>query len=162
MSEDGGPPVRVHVHFAVSGTFPLRVADLCFTDAGVSVLEYALVTPLHGLLRRSPSAHAAAFADVYRADGLAGAREFADVEHRVPYADVETVRLYDGGAFGREKIVVDADGRSFAYRVHAPVDLDALARALSALGRRRGFAVERRSGLGFSPRESLARFLRSA
>jgi hypothetical protein len=80
---------------------------------------------------------------------------------RVPYDRVRRVRLHDGGRVGRPKVAVDVtEGPPYAYRVHAPVDLDALTDALTALGERRGFAVERRDGLGFDPVASLRRFRR--
>lgn len=156
----GDAAVHVHVHLAMTGTFPLRVADLLFTDVELVVPEYEYLTPLFdiargrvaGIGRRARQRHAAA--------GLAGLVEAAERTHRVPYRDVERVRVYDGQGLGRPKVAVDVrEGPPYAYRIHAPVEIAALTDALSGLGDRRGFAVESSSALGFSPLASLRRFL---
>lgn len=152
--------VHVHVHLVMGGTFPLRMADLCFTDDALVVPEYHNLTPLFGIARRKTHDVAETATDRYRVEGLAGLVDMAERTHRIPYDDLERVRLYDGRSVGRPKVAVDvAVGPPYAYRVHAPVDLDALTAALSGLGDRRGFAVERSPTLGFSPRNSLRRFV---
>lgn len=152
--------VHVHVHLVMAGTFPLRMADLCFTDEALVVPEYHHLTPLFGIARRRTHDVAEDAAARYRAAGLSGLVELAEQTHHVPYADLDRVRLYDGRGIGRPKVAADVDsGPPYAYRVHAPVDVDALVAALTSLGDRRGFAVERRRGLGFSARNSVRRFV---
>lgn len=150
--------VHVHVHLAVAGTFPLRVADLLFTDDVVVIPEYEYVTPLFGLARGTLSEAGEQARDRYRRRDVAGLVELAERTHRIAYTDVDRVRIYDSRT-GRPKVAVDVtNGPPYGYRIHAPVDVDALTAALRSLGERRGFAVEQRSALGFSPKNGLRRF----
>jgi hypothetical protein len=152
--------VYVHVHLAVTGAFPLRVADVLFADDAVIVPEYEYLTPLFGILRGRTAEAGAAARRRYREDGLRGLLAAAERTHRIRYEDVTRVRVYHGGRVGRPKIAVDVrEGPPYAYRIHTPTDVDALAAALDAHGERRGFAVSVSSGLGFAPGQSLRRFL---
>lgn len=156
---DGLPAVHVYVHRVMAGAFPLRVADLLFTDDALVVPEYRYLTPLSGILRGRHEVGATA-AKRYRETGFGGLMEMAKRTHRIAYADVELVRIYDGRFVGRPKVAIDVTaGPPYAYRVHAPVDVTALTDALADLGRRRGFRVEHHGTLGFDPRTSLRRFL---
>lgn len=160
MTEPAAEAVHVHVHLAITGAFPLRIADILFTDDRLLVPEYALLTPLFGIARGRKSEAARSARKRYDADGVAGLIEFAERTHRVPYADLERVRVYDGRGVGRPKIAVDVDtGPPYAYRVHAPVNVAALTSALDALGTRRGFEVTSATAVGFSPTTSIRRFL---
>ncbi|MFT4891436.1 MAG: hypothetical protein ACI9YT_002368 [Halobacteriales archaeon] len=151
--------VHVHVHLAVTGSFPLRVADLLFAGDELLVPEYEHLTPLFGLAGNGMSRASEAARERYREDGVAGLVDMAERVHRVPYDEIEAVRIYDS-RIGRPKIAVRPDeGAPYAYRVHAPVDVQALTDALRSLGERRGFAVERRSKIGFHPGNALRRFL---
>lgn len=153
------PAVHVHVHLAMAGTFPLRVADLLFTDDGLLVPEYEYLTPLLGIARGRVPDVAESARRQYRDDGVEGLIETAERTHRVPYEDIDQVRTYDDSGLGRPKIAVDVtDGPPYAYRIHAPVDVDALTEALRSLGSRRDFAVASASTLGFSPVNSIKRF----
>jgi hypothetical protein len=153
------PTVGVHVHFAMTGTVPLRLADLFFTDEALLVVEYGLFTPLFGLATGGPRRAAARMARAYAEDGVAAVRERGDRTVALAYDDVERVVLHDGGRLARERVAVQvADGPSYAYRVHAPVDLEALADGLSAFGPTADVPVAVRTGLGFSPLGSLRRF----
>jgi hypothetical protein len=157
--ESDQPTVGVHVHFAMTGTVPLRLADLFFTDEALLVVEYGLFTPLFGLATGGPRRAAARMARVYTADGVAAVRDHGDRTVALAYDDVERVLLHDGGRLANERVAVQvAEGPPYAYRVHAPVDLEALADGLSAFGPTADVPVEVRSGLGFSPVESLRRF----
>jgi hypothetical protein len=153
-------PVHVHVHFVMAGTFPLRVADLCFTDDAVVAPEYGLLTPLFDLTRGAAGDEATRAAERYRQAGLVGLTEMADRVQRFPFSEVETVTLFDGGRFARPKLSVGLrEGPPLAYRLHAPVELDALAAALRSLGDRREFAVSRSPRVGLRPLASVRRFL---
>ncbi|MFC5368903.1 hypothetical protein [Salinirubrum litoreum] len=152
--------VHVHVHFTMTGAFPLRMADLLFTDDALVVPEYGHLTPLFGIARGRTHDVAERAVDRYRADGVEGLVAEADRTHRIPYADLRRVRLYDGRAVARPKVAVDtATGPPYAYRIHAPVEMAALTNALRSLGERRGFAVDRSAGVGFDPAASVRRFL---
>lgn len=156
--EERPATVHVHVHLAMTGSFPLRVADLLFTDRAVVVPEYEYLTPLSLAGGGADSAGEAA-RERYAEDGPAGLVGMAERTHRIPYDDVGTVRLFDG-RFVRPKVAVEvADGPPYAYRIHAPVEVDPLAEALRSLGERRGFAVAVHATSGLRPLASLRRFL---
>ncbi|ELZ24522.1 hypothetical protein C475_12310 [Halosimplex carlsbadense 2-9-1] len=164
-SDDTDPPddkdvaVHVHVHLAVTGAFPLRVADLLFTDEAVVIPEYEHLTPLFGIARSGVDTAGERARDRYRDAGIAGLVDPAERVHRLPHDEVAAVRLYHSRV-GRPKLAVVADsGPPYAYRIHAPVDVDSLASALESLGDRRGFDVERRAKIGYSPVASLRRFV---
>lgn len=143
----------------MAGTFPLRMADLLFTDEQLVIPEYQYLTPLFGIARGNTHDVAETAVERYRTGGASALVEFAERTHRVDYDDLDRIRLYSGRAVARPKVAVDvASGAPYAYRVHAPVDVSSLAEALTGLGARRGFAVESRSGVGFRPLQSLRRF----
>jgi len=150
--------VHAHVHLAVAGAFPLRVADVLFTEDELVVTEYEYLTPLDIARGRVHEAGKQARERV-RESGPADLVAAAERTHRLGYADLERVRLYESGP-GRPKLAVDpAVGPPYAYRIHAPVDLEALAGTLRPLGDRQNFEVTVASALGFSPVNSLRRFL---
>ena len=151
--------VHVHVHFVMTGAVPLRMADLVFTDDELVIPEYYYLTPLFGIARGKTHDVAEQAVERYRQSGLAGLVEMAERTHHVAYADIERVRIYHGRHIGRPKIAADVTtGPPYAYRIHAPVNVARLTDALTALGGRRGFAVESHSTLGFRPLSSLRRF----
>lgn len=151
--------VHVHVHFVMTGAFPLRVADLLFTDDELLIPEYAHLTPLFGIARGRNHDLAEQAVERYRAEGVDGLLAEASRTHRLPYDDLDRVRLYAGRSVARPKVGVDtAAGPPYAYRIHAPVDLSALTTALEGLGDRRGFTVERSDAIGFDPVASCRRF----
>lgn len=153
-------PGTVHVHLAMTGTFPLRVADLVFTDDALVIPEYEYLTPLLGIARGKASEVGKRARERYREEGIAGLVDAAERTHRVPYEDVECVRIYDNSGVGRPKIAVDvSSGPPYAYRIHAPVEVDKLSEALRSLGQHREFDIETSSALGFRPTSSLRRFL---
>jgi hypothetical protein len=152
--------VHVHLHFVMTGGFPLRVADLLFTDDELLIPEYAHLTPLFGIARGRTHDAAERAVERYRVEGVTGLVAEASRTHRLSYDEIERVRLYTGRSVARPKVAVDtAGGPPYAYRIHAPVDLSALTRALASLGDRRGFTVERSAAVGFDPKGSCRRFL---
>lgn len=159
MTEQSPPAVHVHVHNVMGGAFPLRMSDLLFLDDGIVIPEYHYLTPIFGIARGKTHDVAETAVERFRAEGPAGLVDMAQRTHRIDYDDVERVRLYSGRGIGRPKIAIDVtEGPPYAYRVHAPVELDRLANALTGLGNRRGFDVVTHSKLGFSPLRSLRRF----
>lgn len=159
MTECDGEGLHVHVHLVMGGAFPLRMADLLFMDSRLVIPEYHYLTPIFGIARGKTHAVAESAVERFQAEGTVGLVEMAERTHHVDYADVERVRLYTGRSIGRPKVAIDVvSGPPYAYRVHAPVDMDRLAAALQGLGSRREFPVELHSGLGFDPINSLRRF----
>ena len=154
--------VRTHVHFGMTGSFPLKLAELFFADDGLYVAEYAYITPMFGLGMRKHQREARGMAAIYRIHGLDEVLLQADGVVWHSYENLRQVLLYEGGILGRPKIAVHPEnGRVQAYRLHdEDVAFDDLVADLEACGERAGFAVERRAGVGYSPRASLRRFFR--
>jgi len=99
----------------MAGTFPLRMADLLFTDEQLIIPEYQYLTPIFGIARGKTHDVAETAVERYRAAGTSGLVEFAERTHRVDYDDLNRVRLYDGRAvavgFVVERHVAVACGR---------------------------------------------------
>ncbi|MFC6835428.1 hypothetical protein [Halomarina ordinaria] len=155
-------PVEVvrHVHFAMTGSFPLRLADLFFADDALYVAEYGHLTPLFGL---GTGEHRRAAADArrtYEEGGAEAVLRRADTVRRYAPEALDRVTLHDGGWLGRPRVAVSpATGRGHAYRLHEVPEFDALADAVSEWGVGRGVTVECGSGIGGGPVERLARLL---
>lgn len=164
MSDDSTrsePVVGVHIHFGMTGTLPLRLADLYFTADHLLVAEYGTITPVVGLLTRAPRAEADRLARTYRAGGLEAVRDVADRTTVIPYDEINRIVCYDGRSIAREKVAIYvSSGPPYGYRIHAPIDLEALVDGLASFPPTAPLSVERRSGIGFDPRESVGRFRR--
>lgn len=153
--------VDLHVHFGMTGSFPLRIAELFFADDGLYVVEYAYITPLFGLGTRKHRREAEGMQTIYDVHGLDEVLLQADSVIWHSYENVDRVAFHDGGLLGRPKIAVyPDDGRSHAYRLHDEPDSNELGADLERCGDRYGFTVDRNRGVGYSPRESLDRFFR--
>lgn len=151
--------VDAHVHFGMTGSFPLRLAELFFADDGLHIAEYAYLTPMFGLGMRKHQREADAMGRIYDIHGVDEVLLQADTVFWYAYSAVERCVVHDGGASGRPRLAVHTTERPVhAYRLHDVDDFDALVESLEACGERRGFDVERRTGVGFDLRESLARF----
>lgn len=158
-SHPAEPVVGVHVHFGMTGTVPLRLADLFFTADALLIAEYGTITPVVGLLTGTPQQEAAGLAHIYREGGLEAVREAATRTIDVTYDDIERVVCYDGRSIAREKIAIHvASGPPYAYRIHAPIDLEGVVDGLASFAPTASLSVERRSEIGFDPRESFGRF----
>lgn len=166
MSEEEPPEVETtdvaveaHVHFGMTGSFPLRVAELFFADDGLYVVEYAYITPFFGLTASKHSREANAMQEIYERYGLDAALVHADSVTWHSYRNVDRVEVYDGGWLGRPKVSVHPrEGPSHAYRIHDVPAFEEAAADLEACADRHGFDLERHAGVGFSPRESIRRF----
>lgn len=151
--------VDAHVHFGMAGSFPLRLGDLFFADDGLHIVEYSYITPMFGLGTRRHRREAEAMDRIYDVHGLDEVLLQGDKVVWLSYDDIDRVVVHDGGWIGRAKLTVyAADGASWAYRLHDTDDLGSLRADVEAAGDRYGFDVERRSGVGFSPRENVRRF----
>ena len=153
--------VEAHVHFGMTGTFPLRLADLFFTDDGAYVAEYGYVTPMFGLGTKKHRRDAKGMGRIYAVHGIDEVLLQANTVDWVGTDHLDRVVVHGGGRLGRPKIAVYlADGDSFAYRLHDddPDDPGDGFDAVEAWAERNDVAFERRPGVGFSPTESLRRF----
>lgn len=150
---------EVHVHFGMTGSFPLRIGDLFFADDGLHVVEYAYITPMFGLGTKKHKREAEAMQSVFDVHGLDEVLLQGDRVVWLNYDCVDRVVVYTGGYVGRPKVTVYTDdGRTYAYRLHDGTDAEELRAALSEVGETHDVAVSLESGTGFSPRESLKRF----
>lgn len=152
--------VHTHVHFGMTGSFPLRLAELFFADDGLYIAEYAYITPMFGLATRKHRREAKGMAAIFEIHGLDEVLLQADGVVWHSYENLKRVVLYEGGSLGRPKVLVQLkEGRAHAYRLHEDdPELEKFATSLEACGERENFDVVRRTGVGFSPRRTLARF----
>lgn len=151
--------VHTHVHFGMTGSFPLRLAELFFADDGLYIVEYGYITPLFGLGARKHRREAEAMKSVYEHHGLDEVLVQGDSVTWLNYATVAQVVLYEGGRIGRPKIAVYSENRpSHAYRLHEIEGFEEFALDIETVCERYGITVDRRAGVGFSPGESLRRF----
>ena len=159
---DSGIEVDVHAHFGMTGSFPLRIAELFFASDGLHIAEYGLITPMFGLGTKKHRREAAAMEEILDRFGIDEVLARADSVTWLSYEALDRVVISDGGWLGNPRVGVYAeDGETYAYRMHdeslVPESLEA---ELSALGEERGFEVTLESGLGYRPGESLRRFFR--
>ncbi|SHH35928.1 hypothetical protein [Halobaculum gomorrense] len=157
---ESGIEVDVHVHFGMTGSFPLQLAELFFASDGVHLAEYGLITPLFGLGAKKHKREATAMRDLFDRYGVDEVLARSRSVTWLSYDSIERVVVNDGGRLGNPRVGVYAvDGTNNAYRIHdEEFDPDEFVRELGALGDERGFAVELEAGLGYRPRESLKRF----
>ncbi|MEF8830682.1 MAG: hypothetical protein V5A23_04005, partial [Halobacteriales archaeon] len=64
----------MHVHFGATGTVPLRLAELFFTDEGLWIVEYGTFTPLFGLASGGPARAPPPIARAIAGEGERGGR----------------------------------------------------------------------------------------
>jgi hypothetical protein len=151
---------ELHVHFGMTGSFPLRLVDMFFADDGLHVVEYSYITPMFGLGFKKHRREAGAMQDVYDVHGIDEVLLQGDTVHWLNYAAIDSVVLHRGGFIGRPKLTIyPADGsRSHAIRLHEGDDPDALAASLREVAKGRPFGVVVENGYGFDPRENIERF----
>ena len=153
--------VEARVPFGMTGSFPLRLAEVFLAEDGLYIAEYSYVTPFVGLTTGKHRREAKAMGAIYEEYGLDAVMVQADSVVWHSYDNVERVVVHEGGWLGRPKLsVYPAEGPSHAYRFH---DRTAWAEALpdvEAAADRHGLSLDRREGLGFTPRESVRRFFR--
>jgi hypothetical protein len=151
--------VFIHVHFGMTGSFPLRLAELFFADDGLHIAEYAYITPLFGLGTRKHRRESRGMQAIYDHHGLDEVLLQADSVTWLAYDTVERVTIHDGGRLGRPKLTVFTDKSSYAYRIHGEQSAGELAADIEACTDRHDFGVEAVPGVGFSPVENVRRFL---
>lgn len=154
-----GIEVEAHLHFGMTGSFPLRLGDLFFTPDGLYVAEYGYVTPFIGLTAGKHRRESTALASLYDRFGIDAVLVEADAFVWHDYDNVDRVVAHSGGWFGRPKLTVYPDvGPTHGYRFHDRPAFEEGITEVETIARRYGFGFERVDGLGFSPRESLERF----
>ncbi|WP_253737539.1 hypothetical protein [Halohasta salina] len=152
--------VQVHLHCTMWGAFPLRLADVLFRSDRLVIVVYDYLTPLD-LAMRSPSQRGRAFVDRIENEGVAAALTAAEDVTELPYEELETVRVYDGGRVGREAVSIQSsDGYSRIVRVHSAVDLDGFVEAVRSVLSGYAVAVKRRDGIAFEFNGLLGRLSR--
>lgn len=152
--------VEAHVHYGMTGTFPLRLADLFFADDGLYVAEYSYVTPFIGLTAGKHRRESKAMGAIYEKYGLDAVLVQADHVVWHSYDNLDRITLHEGGRFGRPKIAVYPEtGPSHAYRIHDRTAWTEAVGAVEAAAERHRIDLEHGEGLGFTPRESIRRFL---
>ncbi|PSQ23150.1 hypothetical protein BRD04_03540 [Halobacteriales archaeon QS_9_67_17] len=153
--------VEIRIGFGMTGSFPLRLADLFFVEDGLYVAEYEYLTPIFGVGARKHRREAAAMERVYEVHGVDEVLLQADTVVWHAYDNLDRVTLHDGGRLGRPRLGVYPDvGSSHAYRLHdrEQSDIAALGGDLDPWLSARGVAFEEASGLGYRPGESITRF----
>lgn len=151
------PEVRVHLHYAMTGSYPLRLLDLLFCPERVLVAEYDYLTGID-LVTGGADRRAMAFAETVREDGVEGALATVERQQSIPYEDVERVTVYDGGRFGREKVTLTrATADPVRVRVHGDVDTEAFVAAVRSTVDGYETAVELERGLGLDAGTVLSR-----
>ncbi|MFC6732345.1 MULTISPECIES: hypothetical protein [unclassified Haladaptatus] len=150
--------VECHVHFGMTGSFPLRLAELFFADDGLYVAEYAYITPMFGLGTKKHHREAGAMQAIYDHHGLDEVLLQADAVTWHNYENVVSITVYDGGRVGRPKLTIEtASGKGHAYRLHDVSNLPSLVADLQSVGDHHGFTVTEKDGVGYSLRESVSR-----
>lgn len=151
--------VEAHVHFGMTGSFPLRVAELFFANDGLHIVEYAYVTPLFGLGTRKHKREAKTMQSIYDVHGLDEVLLHGDSVFWLNYDILDRVIVHDGGWLGRPKITIaTVDGPTYAYRLHDDLDPESLVAVVDDSAERHGFSVDLVSGVGFAPHENVRRF----
>ncbi|MFB6161468.1 MAG: hypothetical protein ABEJ61_09880 [Haloferacaceae archaeon] len=154
-----GIEVETHVPFGMTGSFPLRLADLFFADDGLYIAEYSYITPFVGLTAGKHRREASAMREIYDRYGLDAVLVTANTVVWHSYRNIERVTVHEGGRVGRPKLAVYPEvGPSQAYRFHRRPAFEEGVADVDAVAERHGFPVEHERGLGFTPRESLRRF----
>lgn len=151
--------VDTHVHFGMTGSFPLRLAELFFADDGLYIAEYGYIMPLFGLGTRKHHREADSMQRIYEVHGLGEVLLQADQVTWHSYENLDRVALYDGGRFGRAKITVHPEaGSSHAYRLHDDILFAEFTPDIEQCGERYGFSVEANTGIGVHFRAGIERF----
>lgn len=151
--------VLAHVHFLMTGSFPLRVADLFFADDGLYIAEYTFITPFFGLMMRKQHREERAMKAIYDRWGLDAVLVQADFVIWHSYDNIDHIDINTGGRFVRPKITIyPKGGRSHAYRVHDRDQWENARETIVSIGADEDVPIEEKGGLGIHPGENIRRF----
>lgn len=153
--------VRAHIHYGMSGSFPLQLAEVFFADDGIYIAEYSYISPFFGLLMRKQKRESQAMGAIFERWGLDAVLVQADFFTWHSYDNIESVVFHSGGRFGRDKVTIyPEDDVSHGYRVHHKPSLEEAKPIIGSLADEYEFTVEDKSGVGFDFRENVRRFFR--
>lgn len=151
--------VEATVHFGMTGTFPMRMAELFFTSDGVYIAEYSYITPVLGLGTRKHRKNADAMQAMYDRYGIDAVLLQADRVFWLDYDLLDRVVMYTGGWFGRPKVAIfSTDGPSYAYRLIGDREFEEVVADVRPTVERHGVDLAVRDEVGFTPRRNVARF----
>lgn len=141
--------LRVHLHYTMRGSYPLRLVDVLFCTEQAYFVEYDYLTPVD-LLFGSPDQRAAAFASQVVEEGVPAALETAEAVERQPYDALDSVDIHSGGRVGRPKITArPRTGSTTTVRVHGQFDAEPFTQALQSTVDGHDVTVRQRDGIGF-------------
>ncbi|MEF8828825.1 MAG: hypothetical protein V5A49_07305 [Haloarcula sp.] len=141
--------LRVHLHYTMRGSYPLRLLDVLFCTERVYFVEYDYLTPVD-LLFGSPDQRAAAFASQVVEEGVSAALETAEEVETQPYDALDSIDIHSGGRVGRPKITArPLTGSATTVRVHGQFDADPFTQALRSTVDGHDVTVQQRDGIGF-------------
>ncbi len=141
--------LRVHLHYTMRGSYPLRLLDVLFCTERAYFVEYDYLTPVD-LLFGSPDRRAAAFASRVVEEGVPAALETAEQVETQPYDALDGVDIHSGGRVGRPKITArPRAGAETTVRVHGQFDAAPFEEALRSAVDGHDVTVRRRDGFGF-------------
>jgi hypothetical protein len=140
--------LRVHLHYTMRGSYPLRLIDVLFCTERAYFVEYDYLTPVD-LLFGSPDHRAAAFASQVAEEGVPAALETAEQVETQSYDALDSVDIHSGGRIGRPKITArPLTGGSTTVRVHGQFDAEPFTQALRSTVDGHDVTVRRRDGIG--------------
>jgi hypothetical protein len=140
--------LRVHLHYTMRGSYPLRLIDVLFCTERAYFVEYDYLTPVD-LLFGSPDQRAAAFASQVVEEGVSAALETAEAVETQPYDALDSVDIHTGGRVGRPKITArPRTGSATTVRVHGQFDADPFTQALLSTVDGHDVTVRQRDGIG--------------
>ncbi|GAA5433704.1 hypothetical protein Hjap01_03192 [Haloarcula japonica] len=141
--------LRVHLHYTMRGSYPLRLVDVLFCTEQAYFVEYDYLTPVD-LLFGSPDQRAAAFASRVVDDGVPAALETAEAIETQSYDTLDSVDIHTGGRIGRPKITAQPRaGSATTVRVHGQFDSEPFVQALRSTVDGHDVTIRQRDGIGF-------------
>ena len=144
-----GIPVVHHLNFGMTGSFPLRLADVFFCEDGIYIVEYGNITPIFGLASKRHRREADVMQTIYEYHGVDEVLLQADFVAWINYENVDQIRVYEGGRFGRAKIGIDTtDAKSYTYRIHDEFTPEELQTVIENLASKNEFETNYSSGYG--------------
>lgn len=140
--------LRVHLHYTMRGSYPLRLVDVLFCTERAYFVEYDYLTPVD-LVFGSPDQRAAAFASEVVEEGVPAAIETAEAVEKQSYDALDSVEIHSGGWVGRPKITArPRTGASTTVRVHGQFDAEPFTRALRSTVDGHDVTVRQQDGIG--------------
>lgn len=151
--------VEAHIHFGMTGSFPLRIGELFLTSTGVYIAEYSYITPMFGLGTRKHRKDAGAMQALFERYGIDAVLLQADKFYWLAYDAIEELVLYSGGRYGRPKVTIfTADHSSYAYRLIGDRDFESMIEELQSVAEAYDLTMRIEDRLGFHPHRNLRRF----